>query len=555
MRRETNLPYDAFLVSKIVKEIDTPTYLTGIHLGTKGVIVLSLKKVELVLDMRVWPHVHISSNYIFADENPTPFVSLMRARLKGAVLVKVEQLNFDRVIKFSFEVKNLIGNVENFELYHEVTGAFGNLILVKNGICVGTFKDVISPKRVIIKGAPYKPPEENRIDPHEVGVSTFENSAEKLNVFLVKNIRGLSKKDTLEITRRAEISFDTRLDSLTFEERQRILKVIEEILNESDKKGAYVLIKENIPQDVYAFKPYGESKYFESACEAIEYFLSGRKRHNVMESRKDRLKKFVDRLTSKTDHTIDKVSKEVLKAQGADEFRKYGQLLISNLYSLPKRAKKVELTDWESGEKISIILDSKIDISKNAQHFFDLYNHLKRKLEGAQKRQKILKKRLLYFEQLKDEIENASEISELIELETELHLGGFLAKKKKIKKRKRIHESKPLEVEYKGFKMLIGKNNVQNDRITTKMASHDDIWFHTREVPGAHVVMITAGRDPSQDVIEMAASLAAGHSRYKDAAWVDVDYTKIKNVSKPKGSKPGFVLYKKFKTIRVKPKR
>ncbi len=549
------MPYDAFLVSKIVQEINTPTYLTGIHLGTKGVIVLSLKKEELILDMHVWPHVHVSANYVFSDENPTPFVSLMRARLKGAVLAKVEQLNFDRVIKLTFEVKNLIGNIESFELYHEVTGAFGNLILTKDGICVGAFKDVISPRRVIIKGAPYKPPEENRVDPREVNMGMFEGSPEKLNLFLVRNVRGLSKKDALEITRRAEISFDTRVDSLTLEERQKVLKVIEKVLKESEKKGVYVLMKGDVPEDVYAFRPYGESKHFENACRAIEYFLSGRKRHNVMESKKDRLKKLVDRFISKTRYTMDKVSKEVLKAQGADEFKKYGQLLISNLYSLPKRAKKVELTDWENGEKISIILNSKIDISKNAQHFFDLYNRLKRKLEGAQKRQRILKKRLLYFEQLKDEIENASEISELSELETELYLGGFLTKKKKNKKGKRIHESKPLEVEYEGFKILIGKNNVQNDRITIKMASHEDMWFHAREVPGAHVVIITAGRKPLQNVIEMAASLAAGHSRYKDAEWVDVDYTKIKNVSKPKGSKLGFVLYRKFKTLRVKPKR
>ena len=548
------MPYDAFLVSKIVQEIDTPTYLTGIHLGTKGVIVLSLKKRELVLDMHIWPHVHVSDNYIFSDENPTPFISLMRARLKGAVLVNVEQINFDRVIKFSFEVKNLIGDVEGFELYHEVTGAFGNLILVKNGVCLGAFKDVISPKRMIIRGAPYKLPEENRTNPHEIGLDMFENSSEKLNLFLVKNIKGLSKKDALEITRRSQISFDTQAGLLTLEEYQRVFKAIDEILHESEKKGAYVLMKEDVPKDVYAFKPYGESKHFEMTCEAIEYFLSGRKRHNVMESKKDRLRKFVNRLISKTEYTIEKVSKEILKAQGADEFKRYGQLLISNLYSLPKRAKEVEITDWKSGNKISIILDSKIDISKNAKHFFDLYNRLKRKLEGAQRHQRILKKRLLYFEQLKDEIENSLEINELSELETELHLEGFLPKKKK-KKGRRIQESKTLEVEHEGFKILVGKNNVQNDRITTKVASREDIWFHARGVPGSHVIIITAGKIPPKNVIETAASLAAGHSRYKDAEWVDVDYTKIKNVSKPKGSKLGFVLYKKFKTLRVKPKK
>ncbi len=550
------MSYDAFLVSKIVREIKTPVYLTGIHAGPKGTVVLSLKDQDLVLDMNVWPHIHVTNDFTVSDENPSAFISLMRARLKGAVLVKVEQVNFDRVVRFTLEVKNLIGEKETFELYHEVTGAFGNLVLVKNGICLGAFKNVISSKRRILNGSEYIPPEENRVDPLSIEEEIFANSHEKLYLALVKNVRGLSKKDALEITRRAEISFDTIVETLTAEERKSILNTVHDLAKEAKKPGAYMLVENGIPKDVYAFRPFGESRYFDNVSKSIELFLSGKKRHTVIESKRSNLTRLIKHLINKTEYTIGKVTKEIHKAEDANEFKKYGQLLIANLYSFPKRANHVEVMDWESEEKISIKLDPKIDVSKNAQHFFKIYSNLKRQAAGAKKRQRILKKRLLYLQELLDEVKDAEDLNELTDIQIELTEGGFIPKKNKNKrKRRKNRESSPLIIEYKGFKIIVGKNNIQNDRITMKTASKEDIWFHAREIPGSHVVIVTSGRKPPQEVVEMAASLAAGHSRYKESEWVDVDYTPIKNVSKPKGARPGFVLYRNFKTLRVKPKR
>lgn len=551
------MPYDAFLVSKVITEITIPSYLIGIHTGPKGVIVLSLKKQDIILDMNIWPHMHITTDFAVSDDNPSAFVSLLRARLKGAVLVKVEQINFDRVVKFTFDVKNLIGESEKFALYHEVTGTFGNLILVKNGVCLGAFKDVISSKRTILRGAKYIPPKENRTDPELIGEEVFSDRHERLDRALVKNVKGLSKKDTLQIIRRAEISFDTIVGTLTSKQRESILNVIHSIVNEVKKPGAYLLLENGVPKDVYAFKPLGESKYFEKVSQAIEALLSAKKIHTVTESKRSTLKKLIKRLINKTEFTIDKITKEIHNAEGANEFRKYGELLIANLHSLPKRTDQVKVTDWESGKEFSIKLDPKIDVSKNAQHFFKIYGNLKRQLEGAKKRLKILQKRLLYLQELQDEVGDSEDLNELMDIQIELVQNGFMPNKKNRfkKKRKKTQESTPLTFEYKGFKIIVGKNNIQNDKITQRIASAEDLWFHARKVPGSHVVIITAGRRPPQEVIEMAASLAAGHSRYKEAEWVDVDYTLVKNVSKPKGAHPGFVLYKKFKTLRVKPKK
>lgn len=549
------MPYDAFLVSKLVREIKTPVYLTGIHDGPNGIVVLSLRRKELVVDTRIWPHLHTAVDYKFNDGTPSSFVSLLRARLKGATLIGVEQLNFDRVVRFRFEVRNLIGEAEFFDLYHEVTGAFGNLVLVKDGICLDAYKEVVSKSRKIVHGADYAPPIENRADPHALSDGIFDEPSERLSRLLVRRIRGLSKKSAVEVTKKARISFDTLVGTLTAEEKERILQVVRELTDSLEDGGAYVTVNpDGTPADVYAFRPQGEFRKFESASEAIEYFLSTRTVHLTIESKKLSLLKRVRHVLDKTEDTLRKVIREIRDAEGADEFKRYGQLLIANLHALPKKAPKVEVEDWETGAAVTIKLDPKTDISKNAQRFFDIYNNLKRKIEGAKERKDVLEKRLTYLHEIVYETENVSELAELDDIESELVVSGLFPSRKKKTRGKQKKQSLHLVYEYEGFRIMAGKNNIQNDRITMKLASHEDLWFHAREIPGSHVVVSTGGRVPPQEVVEMAASLAAGHSRYRTAEWVDVDYTKVRYVSKPKGARPGFVIYKNFKTITVRPR-
>ncbi len=546
------MPYDAFLVSKIIEEIEVPTFLTGVHQGKRGIVIFSLKSQDIVLDMNVWPHVHVSKSMEYSLENPTPFVSIMRAKLKGGVLTEVRQINFDRVIEFTLEVKNVVGQIEIFKIYHEVTGAFGNLILTKDSKCLTSFKNVITDKRTVARGAIYEPPHENRIEISQLSSDFLNASSERLYIFLVRNVRGLSKKSAVQIAKRAGLSFDTNVGSLREEEKKRILDVLKKIEMESKEKGAYLLFENGKPRDVYAFKPIGEFIHFSNVSEAIENLLSARKAHDLFEGKKNEVRKILRHLISKTESTLEKIRRELLTSEGAEDFKTYGELIVSQLYRLPKKSDHVDVEDWQNGKKIRINLDPKLTVLENARHFFEMYSKMRRKEEGTRKRLKTVEKRLIYFEELLDELENAEDTLEVLEIENELSLNGFIKRKKRIK---RLKESKPLEFDYKGFKILVGKNNIQNDRITMKIASREDLWFHARQVPGAHVVVVSAGKKIPKDVIEMAASLAAGHSRYRESPWVEVDYTEIKNVSKPKGAKPGFVLYRKFKTIKVKPRR
>lgn len=543
------MPYDSFLVTKLVKEVETPAYLTGIYSATDHSILLSLNKKDLMLDMGGWPNFRFTKISIEKDVNPSAFVSIARVRLKGAVLLKVEQIDFDRIVKFEFEVTNLIGEREIFELYHETMGSFGNVILVKDGKVISAFKNVSSSKRTIFPGSNYVLPKEDRIEPWKIDERFFLDYKGRLDQFLVSKIRGFSKKTALEAAKLANLSFDTELASLKLDEIQRIVDVINKMVKDIKNNRVYLSFDSGLPKDVYAFEPYGDFEVFESASDAIEKLLSGPKEEPPI-FKKERLLKVVKTLIDKNTEILRKINQELRESENAEEFKKYGDLLVSHLHELPKKAQKVEILDWETNEPMIVNLDPKIDVSKNAQHFFLIYSRLKNKHDGIVQRKDTIQRKISYLQEVKYGIENISDKAELDEIEKELSIFNYISSRKKHKIQSK--ESKPLEYEMKEFKVIVGKNNIQNDRIT-RAASPDDIWFHAREVPGSHVVLVTGKRTPAEDVIEFAASLAAGHSKYRNDLWANVDYTYAKYVSKPKGAKPGFVIYKNFKTLRVKP--
>ncbi|MGC8708141.1 MAG: Rqc2 family fibronectin-binding protein [Athalassotoga sp.] len=543
------MPYDSFLVAKIVKEVETPVYLTGIYDATGHSIVLSLNKRDLMIDVGGWPNFRFTKIFVEKDVNPSSFVSLMRAKLKGSILLRVSQVDFDRIVKFEFEVKNLIGEKEIFELYHEVMGSFGNIILVKDGKVISAFKNVSSVKRTILPGVNYILPDEDRIEPWKIDENLFLNAAGRLDQFLVSKVRGFSKKTAIEVAKIANLSFDTEITSLKVDEIDRIVELIRKMVKNLDDTHVYLSFDGEMPKDIYAFEPYGEFKTFESASEAIEKLLSGTKEESPI-LKKERLSKSVKSLIDKNAEILRKVRQELKESDNAEEFRKYGELLMAHLHELPKKSQRVEVLDWETNKTVIVNLDPKIDVSKNAQHFFSIYTRLKNKHDGIVKREETIQKRISYLQEIEYEIENISENAELDEIEKELSIFKYIPVRKKQKIQK---ESKPIEYDVKDFKIIIGKNNIQNDRIT-RSASPDDLWFHAREVPGSHVILVTGKREPSDDVIELAASFAAGHSKYRNDLWASVDYTYVKYVSKPKGAKPGFVTYKNFKTLRVKPR-
>jgi len=237
-----------------------------------------------------------------------------------------------------------------------------------------------------------------------------------------------------------------------------------------------------------------------------------------------------------------------------DKYKLFGELIISNIYNIPKNAEKVTLLNYYSSdnEYVEIPLDNNISPQDNAQKYFKKYIKCKTAYSHAKEQLKETYRELEYLESVSHNLENCKNLSDIEEIRQELVLAGYLEEKRKNKK----ENIKSTPLKYKssdGLTIYVGKNNVQNDTLTLKTASSNDIWLHTKNIPGSHVIIKKEKGDIPESTLEEAAILAAYYSKAKMSSNVEVDYTTVKNVKKPKGAKPGMVTYVNYKTIFVTP--
>ena len=245
-----------------------------------------------------------------------------------------------------------------------------------------------------------------------------------------------------------------------------------------------------------------------------------------------------------------------------DTFRLYGELLTSNLYRIPNSTNLDQITlenYYDNNDPITIPLDKSISPSANAKKYFKKYHKLKNALEIVSNQKKETEKEIEYLESIVYEIEHAKTIEEIDDIyyeiqENVLFQSNIKSKKNTINKNKKSSIETPISYIISDFTVLVGKNNKQNDYITLKLARHNDIWFHTKDIHGSHVILCTNGNTPSDDILKSCAQLAAYYSKGKLSSNVPVDYTLVKHVKKPSGSKPGMVIYTNQKTLYVGPK-
>lgn len=294
-----------------------------------------------------------------------------------------------------------------------------------------------------------------------------------------------------------------------------------------------------------------KKKYCKELENAISDFFGFVERNNILKQLKKNLENIIVKNVVKIENTLEKINRELQEIKDYEHYRKYGELLKAYFYQIPIGTKEVELFDWENNENIIVPLDPNKDAIENASSYFKKYNKLKTKLKGLLNRKKYLEKELNYLYQLWYTLEEVDDLNEVEDIKSEMEDVGIL---KVRKRRKNNVKSEPIKVSFKNHSIYIGKNNKQNDELV-RNSSDEDIWLHVSGMPGAHVIIKHAGREITNDVIEYAASLAAGYSKGKNSGKVLVDYTKAKNVRKVKGLKPGMVLYYNYRTIIVNPRR
>jgi predicted ribosome quality control (RQC) complex YloA/Tae2 family protein len=298
-----------------------------------------------------------------------------------------------------------------------------------------------------------------------------------------------------------------------------------------------------------------KQEYYRSISELLENFYYKKDTSSRMKQKTHDLNKLV---TSNIDRCIKKreIQNKTLKdIKDREKWKKYGELITSNIYQIQKGQTHFETQDFyeETLPTIKINLDAELTAVENAQRYFNKYNKAKRTFAALQDQIAQNDSELEYLEQILMSLNNSSDEANIAEIHTELTQEGYI-KKRKAKKGEKVKKTKPMHyVSSEEFDIYVGKNNIQNDELTLKFASSNDIWLHTKDIPGSHVIIKTKGYGIPEDTILEAAQLAAFFSKGRDSSSVPVDYTLKKNVKKPNGAKPGMVIYEENKTLYVTP--
>ena len=505
--------------------------------------------------------------------HPEGFVMLLRKYLNGSRLQRVVQIGTDRIMSLELTKRDEIGDVITYKVFLEMMGRNSNLIITdESNLIIDVWKRTITQTRSLIPGVTYEPYLANGISLSEyedkgldflIAQISMSEPNQKLSRFIQSQFQGIGRQNLEEIFYRLDLNKNIPLSDLNDDHILALHEILITICNELKEGSLYVYESEGQKSLIspmpllYALEmDYSVSKMEPS--KALEYINGKVRLHSKLTEKKTKLLKTLDKEMKRAQSNIENLEKDLKESSKTDQLQKNAELIMGNIYKFDtkKNYEIIDVTDWKTGKEIRIELNKKYSLAINAQRLFKRASKLKRREEFVQKRLKKLNRRVFYLEGVYDALENTQTNEELEDVQGEMKESGLLPKTQPTKKgkEKAKQESSPRKFMYKGFEIIVGKNNKQNDRICHQY-SREEYWFHAQKIPGSHVIINSAGKEVPEDVKEMAAKLAARFSKGRISTKIPVDYTKLKYVKKPKGSPPGFRLYDNFKTFVVDPVR
>ena len=504
------------------------------------------------------------------------FCMLLRKHLSSGKIVKVIQPGFERCIEFHIESYTELGDLTVKRLIIEIMGRYSNIILTDaDGKILDSIKHIdftVSSVRQILPGMQYAPPPpQDKIDPLSCDyldiVRSVAAADEKLptDKLVLQSFAGISPIVAREVCYQSLGSADLRAAELTPEMQKALCDAIFALF-EKIRAQAYApcIVYDSAsgkPLDFCAFAiaqygPLARAAQCETVSEAADTFYLTR---DLAERKKQKSAGLMKRISNNIDRCAKKIvllQQTIDDAKKKDKHKMYADLLTANLYRMQTGEKAVTVQNFYSEElkEITIPLDVSQTPQQNAQRYYKKYNKAKVAETEAAHQMALAQDELAYLESAMQSLHLAQTEEDLAEIREELAQSGYITSAARGKK-KAAPVSKPLHfVSSDGFDIYVGKNNVQNDRLTLRFANSADLWFHTKNFPGSHtVIKLGLDKDVPERTILEAATLAAVHSSAKNSAQVPVDYTQIKNVKKPSGAKPGMVIYDHYNTLYVTP--
>jgi len=524
------------------------------------------------------------------------FCMVLRKHLSGGRVVRICQPDFERIVEIHIDALDEMGDRTEKILLVEIMGKHSNIMLVSNGKVLDAIKHVpfsVSMARPILPGAAYTRPPATRLNPLDTAkdFALFENAlfgktkaeplqgnlsekpadsatektdepALQISQSLVKSHNGISPILAAEICNRAATLPEKLTNTLTTAEIKQIheafCSVFSNIENnlfdcaiykKPDGKPADLAV---LPLSAYT---HYEKIAFASPSAMLEEFYSSRANAYRVSQKTADMRKTINALLERCRKKAFVHEKSLADVENRDSLRIKGELLTAYLYAVPMGAAAFTAENfYEENAPLEIPLDPSLTASENAQRYFKQYNKQKRAFVALQEQISKNADNLRYLESVAAAMETAQDEADIAEIRAELAEAGFVKRRAASKGKKMEKPAKPLKfTTEEGFEIYVGKNNTQNDYLTLRFAKPADIWFHTKDIAGSHVILVTAGRQPTDAAILEAATHAAKNSRAKDSSNVPVDYVARKHVKKPAGAKPGYVIYDYHKTVYVTP--
>ncbi|MDO7486703.1 NFACT family protein [Peribacillus sp. NPDC096622] len=493
-------------------------------------------------------------------ENPKEapmFCMLLRKHLEGYTIENIYQYELDRMIIFEVKGRNELGDVSQKQLIIEIMGRHSNIVLVdkERNMILDSIKHVshaVNSYRAILPGQEYKaPPAQEKNDPFEATEDDIRKNidfnAGKLDRQLVAHFSGVSPLVAKEAVYRAGLANSTTLPTAFLKIIQEISeqKYVATIKQDGNKEVFYMLSLEHLT---------GNQRTFSSLSEMLDRYYFGKAERDRVKQKSQDVERFITNEIEKNSKKIGKLERTLKDTERGEQYQLFGELLTANLYQMKKGMKEIEVVNYYDEEQsvVTIPLDPLKNPSDNAQKYFSRYQKSKNAVGVVQEQIEKTKLELAYFEALHQQLQSASP-RDIEEIREELQEEGYIRQKKKKGMKKPANAKPQLETYYAtdGDLIFVGKNNKQNDYLTNKFARRDEIWLHTKDIPGSHVVI--RNEAPSEKTIKEAAVLAAFFSKAKQSSSVPVDFTQVRHVKKPNGSKPGFVIYDHQQTIYITP--
>ncbi|MEN2766508.1 Rqc2 family fibronectin-binding protein [Ornithinibacillus xuwenensis] len=559
------MPFDGIVTRAVTKELEqylTPGKITKIHQPTDTEVVMTVrsqgKNHVLLLSIHpTYSRVHLTDDTYQNPPVAPMFCMVLRKHLSGAIIESIEQFGMERIINFTIKTRNEIGDIASKTLILELMGKHSNLMLVDTdkGQIIDSLKHISMAQnrhRTVLPGSAYVlPPQQDKLNPLEVDGEAFvkrlDFNAGKLENQIVSQLVGLSPFIAKEIVSRTNLgSAQVFMEKFQEIKNQLLTDSFEPVIYKGTREDFHVIA-------IHSFK--GETVAFSSTNKMLDEFFSGKaERDRVKQQAKD-LYRFIQNEKDKNERKLKKHLRTIKRAENADSYQKQGELLTANMHLIKPGDSSINVVDYYDPEQneMTIDLNPNKSPSENAQSFFKTYQKLKTSKVKVEEEIVKTNEELTYFEQLLQQVQVAG-VEDIEEIREELREEGYLKKQTKNKKKSKQHLPQPEEYEASdGTLILVGKNNKQNEYLTMKLAHRDELWLHTKDIPGSHVII--RSKDPSEQTIIEAAQLAAYYSKSQESSSVPVDYTRVRHVKKPNGSKPGFVTYDNQKTVFVTPEK